>query len=91
MNVEDELALIHIRHVYVNLSVKTSSPHQCLVQNVRTVGRCQDDDPTVGSKTIHLSQQLIQGVLSLIVGTKVGILAACPSNGINLVDENDGR
>ena len=90
VHVEDGLALIDVRHVDVDLAVKTTGTHQGLVQDVGAVGRCEDDHATVGPKPVHLRQELVQGVLPLVVGPEVRVLAACPANGVNLVDEDDG-
>ena len=91
VHIEDGFALIDVRHVDVDLAVKTTGTHQGLVQNVGAVGRREDDHPTVGPKPVHLGQELIQGVFTLIVGSEVGILAACPANGVDFVNEDDGR
>ena len=91
VHLKDGPALHHIWHVHVDLAVKASCTHQGVVQDVRTVGRSQNDDPTVGAKPVHLCQELVQGVLTLVVGSKTGVLASRTSNGVNLVDENDGR
>ena len=89
--VEDGLALIDVWHVHIDLTVKTTGTHQGFVQNVGAVGRREDDHAAVGSKPIHLGQQLVQSVLTLVVGSEVGVLATCPANGVDLVDEDDGR
>ena len=90
VNVKNCLALIHVWHVHVNLAVKAPGAHQGLVEDVGPVGRRQNDDAAVGAKPVHLRQQLIQRVFAFVVGTEVGVLAASPANGIDLVDENDG-
>ena len=91
MHLKNGLSLVHVRHVHIDLPVETSGAHQCLVQNVCAVGGRKDDHPTVGAKTVHLRQELVQGVLSFVVGPKICVFAPCAANGINLIDEDDGR
>lgn len=50
-----------------HLSVKTPRPQQGTVQNVSPVGGCNDDDTGVALEAIHLSQQLVQGLLTLVI------------------------
>ena len=91
MHLEDGTALVDIGQIHVYLSVKTSGTQQGLVQNVGTVGSSQDDNTAVGTETVHLGEQLVQGVLALIVAASADIAAAGTAHGINLVDEDDAR
>ena len=89
MHLKDFLTLIQVRQINVNLTVKTTGPHQSLVQNIGPVGRSQDNHPAVGVKTIHLRQQLIERILPLIVGRETGILAPGTSHRIDFIDKHD--
>ena len=91
VHLEDGLSLHHVGHVDVDLAVETPGTHQRAVQDVRTVGRRENDDPTVGAKSVHLCQELVQGVFALVVGPEACILSTGTPNGVNLVDEDDGR
>ena len=88
---ENGAPLCQVRHVDVDLAVKSPSPHQGLVQNVGTVRRSEDDHTAVRTETVHFGKELIQGVFTLIVRAHAGILAPSPSNRINFVDEDDRR
>ena len=47
-----------------------ANTEQGAVEHVYTVGSCKDDDTTVGTETIHLCKESVQGVLALIITTK---------------------
>ena len=91
VHLEDGLAFHHVGHVDVDLAVEAPRTHQRAVEDICTVGRRKNDDPAVGAKPVHLRQELVQGVLALVVGSEAGVLPARPANGVNLVDEDDGR
>lgn len=55
---------------------------------IRPVGRGQDDDSCVALKAVHLSQQLVDGLLALVIAS-AHPSATLPADGINLVDEHD--
>ena len=90
MHVKNGLALVDVRHVDVDLAIKATRPHQSFVQNVGPVRRREDDHPAVRPKSVHLGQELVQGVFALVVRAEIRVLAARPADGVNLVDENDG-
>src|SRR5574344_974682 len=73
----------------MNLSVETSGTKQCLVKNVGTVGGSHDDDTAICAKTVHLCEQLVQRVFTLIITAHRSSFSTSTSNGINLVDEDD--
>ena len=89
MNLEDCLALIEVRKLHVNLPVETSRTQQSLVEHVDTVRSCEDDDTRVRAETVHLCQQGVQRVLTLIIAAHTRIVAACPSDSVYLVYEYD--
>jgi hypothetical protein len=57
------------RQPVTHLPVEATRAQQCRVQDVGPVGGGDDDDAGVALKAIHLSQQLVQGLLTLIVAT----------------------
>src|SRR5690606_30209716 len=65
---ENCLAAYDIGFVNADLTVKTPRAQQSRVEYVRAVGRSQNNNARVGSKTIHLDQQRVQRVLAFIVG-----------------------
>ena len=48
----------------------------------------QDDDAGIALKAVHLGQQLVQGLLPLVVAAHTAAVTLL-TDGINLVDEND--
>ena len=89
MHEEDLLSLIEVGQVDVDLSVKAAGTHQCLVEDVSTVGSRHDDDSAIGVEAVHLSEQLIKGILPLVVASEAGILSPRATDGIDLIDEDD--
>src|SRR5262249_5482171 len=69
-------------------AVETSRAQQRGVEHVRTVGGGDDDDALVALEAIHLDEQLIKGLLALIVpAAEAG--AAMTANRVDLIDEYD--
>ena len=90
MHLQNSQASLYIRLVHHNLAVKASRAQKCRVQNIRPVGGRDDDDAFVGSKTVHLHQHLVQGLLPLIMAAPQAC-ATLASHRINLIDEHDAR
>ena len=91
VHLEDGTALVDIGQVHVYLTVETSGTQKRLVQDVGTVGCSQDDDTAVGTETVHLGEQLIQRILTLIIAASADVAAAGTAYGVYLVDEDDAR
>ena len=89
MDEEDLFPLIEVGQVDVDLSVKAAGTHECLVEDVGTVGCRHDDDSAIGVEAVHLSEQLIEGILPLVVASEAGILSPRATDGIDLIDEDD--
>ena len=56
-----------IRQADHNLTVETPWPQQRGVKYVWTVGRSNDDDTVIAFEPVHLDQQLVQGLFTLVV------------------------
>ena len=67
VHVENRFAFGQVRHVHVNLAIKTPGTHQGLVQYICAVGCGEDDHPAVGTEPVHLSEELVKGVLAFVV------------------------
>src|SRR5205085_8097704 len=78
----------HVGSRYDNTSIKSPRTKQRRIQNVRTVGRSDQNHPIVRFKSIHLDEQLIQCLFALIV-TTAEARAAMAADRVNLVDEDD--
>ena len=73
-----------------DLPVEPARPEQRRVQDIRTVGRGDDDDPFVAVEPVHLDEELIEGLLALVV-TAAEARAPVASYRVDLVDEDDAR
>ena len=85
---EDLLSALDVGHADDDLAVKTAGTQQRRVEDVRTVGRRQDDDAGVLLKAVHLDEQLVEGLLSFVVAAAKSC-AALSADRIDLIDEDD--
>ena len=67
---------------------KRPGPQQRRVEDVGPVGGRHDDDALVGLEAVHLDQQLVEGLLALVV-TAAQTGAPVAPHGVDLVDEDD--
>ena len=67
MNLQDLFPSLQIRQFHRDSPVKTSRTKLCRIQGIRTVGCCQNDNTYGSIKSVHLSQQLVQSLFSLII------------------------
>mmetsp|Transcript_30476 Transcript_30476/g.81987 ORF Transcript_30476/g.81987 Transcript_30476/m.81987 type:complete len:351 (-) Transcript_30476:793-1845(-) len=88
---EDVTAPHDVRQVDEDLAVKAARPHEGVVQDVRPVGRCEDDDARRGVEAVHLHEELVERVLTLVVASREAALAALAPHRIDLVDEDYAR
>ena len=77
-----------IRQTNHDLAVETAWTQQRRVQYIRTVGCSDDDDTVVHFEAIHLYQQLVEGLLTLIM-TAAHAGATVATNGVDLIDKDD--
>ena len=82
------LAPAYVGPAHYNPAVKTAGAQQRGIEYIGAIGCGDKDDTVVGLKAIHLDQQLIEGLLALIVPTaQTG--ATVTTNRVDFVDEND--
>ena len=67
--------------------VKAAGAQQRLVQHLRAVGGAQDDDALARVEAVQLRQQLVQGLLPLVVAPHAVVTGL--ADGVDLVDEDD--
>mmetsp|Transcript_38376 Transcript_38376/g.85443 ORF Transcript_38376/g.85443 Transcript_38376/m.85443 type:complete len:214 (-) Transcript_38376:1487-2128(-) len=83
-----ELEQLHtaldVREGHCNLAVKAAGALEGGVERLRQVGGSHDDDPVVRLKSIHLHQQLVQGLARVVLP-----VLPVATNGVNLVNEDD--
>ena len=90
MHLEDGVAALEVRAIDRDLAVETTGTQERGVEDVRAVGRGDEDDPRGDVEPVHLDQHLVEGLLALVV-TAAETGAAVTTDGIDLVDEDDGR
>ena len=89
VNPQNRFSSLQIRKFHRYSPVKPSRSRQCWIQGIRTVGRRQNNDAVVSFESVHLRQQLIQGLLPLIVSANLAV--SLFTDGIDLVDKNNAR
>ena len=90
VHVEDRAATPDVRAVEHDLTVEATGAEQRRVENVGTVRRREDDDVRAGVEAVHLDEDLVQGLLALVVrSAEAG--ATLAADRVDLVDEHDAR
>src|SRR6266511_2924603 len=84
------LTALHVRPVDGDLAVEAAGAQQRRVEDVRTVRRGDEDDAALGVEPVHLDEQLVEGLLALVVPTAEA-RAPVAADRVDLVDEDDGR
>jgi hypothetical protein len=88
VHADDLLAAGDVRIGHHDLAVEAARTQQGRVQHVGTVGGGDQDDAFVGLEAVHLDQQLVEGLLALVVAAaQAG--AAMATDGVDFVDEDD--
>ena len=90
VHLEDGLTADDIGCADIDLTVEAAGTEQCVIQNVLTVGCRDDDDALVDAEAVHLDEQLVQGLLALVV-TAAQTCAALTADRVDLIDEHDRR
>mmetsp|Transcript_10069 Transcript_10069/g.37549 ORF Transcript_10069/g.37549 Transcript_10069/m.37549 type:complete len:252 (-) Transcript_10069:1649-2404(-) len=67
VNQEDFLAPLNIWISHFNLPIETSWTQQSIIQYVLSVGRSEDNDICTRVESIHLYEQLIQSIFTLVI------------------------
>ncbi len=90
VHLEDLLAALEVGRVDADLAVEAARAQQRGVEDVGAVRRRDDDDVGLRVEAVHLDEQLVEGLLALVVpAAESG--AAVTADGVDLVDEDDGR
>ncbi len=78
----------HVGQRYDDLAVETAGAQQRGIEHIRTVGRGDDDNALVAFEAVHFDQQLVQGLLALIV-TAAEAGATMAAHRVDFIDEYD--
>ena len=90
VHLEDGQALLEVGQRHHDLAVEAARPQQRRVQDVGPVRRRDHHDALGGVEAVHLREHLVEGLLALVVAAaEAG--AALAADGVDLVDEDDGR
>eukprot|EP00982_Pelagococcus_subviridis_P012032 31138-Pelagococcus_subviridis.AAC.5 len=89
VHAENLISTFDVRAVHGDLTVEPSRAHERAVQDVRSVRPREHDDALLRSEPVHLDEELVQRVLSLVVPAHHPAAAALPADGVDLVDEDD--
>ena len=73
----------------LHLAVEATGTEQGRIEDLGAVGGGHDDHPGGGVETVHLGQELVEGLFALVVGAE-GRAASALADGVDLVDEDDG-
>ena len=84
---QDVDAALEVGPVDEHLAVEAPGPEERRVEDLGPVGRGEDDDARSGVEAVHLDEQLVQGLLALVVPAERD--AAALADGVELVDEDE--
>ena len=88
VDLEDLQAALHVRPVEDDLAVEAAGAQERRVEHVGPVGGGDHDDVGVGVEAVHLDQDLVEGLLPLVVrAAQAG--AALAADRVDLIHEHD--
>ena len=90
VNAQDIGAALAVWRMYHDRPIESAWSEQRRIEDVRTVGGGEHDHPFGTGKAVHLGQDLVQRLFTLIV-TAERIRAARPADRVDLIDEDDCR
>ena len=82
MNKENLLAAFDVGFVDGNLPVEAPGAGEGVVKDVGAVGAGEDDDAGEFGEAIHLDEELVEGVLPLVVASREAAFTPLPSDGV---------
>ena len=88
VDLQDRIAPRQIRLVHQHLPVEAPGAQQRCIQHLGPVGSAQDSHPGAGVEAVHLRQELIEGLLALVVAADDADSSALADR-VQLVDEDD--
>src|SRR5260370_40666035 len=90
VHLENLLSTDDVRVGHDHLAVEPTGPQQSRGEHIRPVGCGNQDDTLIRLEAVHLDEQLVQGLLALVIAAaEAG--AAMPAYGIDLVDKYNAR
>ena len=89
MQAQDALAPLEVGQLDRHAPVKPAGTGQRRVKRLRPVRGGQNDNALGGVKAVHLGQQLVQGLLALIVAAEVCPAVTLFADRVDLINKND--
>ena len=90
MHLENRLAAAHVRLVDNNLTIETAGTQERGIKDIGAVGRRDDNDALIRGEAVHLNEQLIERLLTLVVPAAEPC-SALTADRIDFVDEHNAR
>ncbi len=91
VDLEDGGSFDQVRQRDGDLPVEPARAKQGRVQDFRPVGGSHDHDAHARVETVHLRQQLVESLFAFVVGDDGSGAGSPAADGVDLVDEDDGR
>ncbi len=90
VHAEDRRAAAQVRVVHLDAAVEASRSQQRRVEHVRPVGGGDENHARVRIESVHLHQQLVEGLFPFVV-TAAQAGKTLPPHRINFINEHDAR
>ena len=87
VNLQDLLAALEVGQLHRHAAVKAAGARERRVEGLGAVRRGEDDDAGVSFEAVHLGQQLVERLLTLVVAAHLAV--ALFADGVDLVDKDD--
>ena len=87
MHLQDLHTALEIRLFHHHAAVKAARTQQRGIQDLRPVGGAHDHDALSGIEAVHFGQELVQGLLALVIAAHAGVSGL--SDGIDFIDKDD--
>ena len=88
MDLEDALSSLDIGRVDHDLPVEAARPQQRRIEDIGAVGGGDENHPVVGLESVHLHEELVEGLFAFVVAaSETG--AAVAADGVDFIDEDD--
>ena len=89
MHLEDLDAAVLVRTVDQDLPIESTRTQERGIEDLRPVGRGEQDDALARVEAVQLDQELVERLLLLVVAARHGSDATRAAHGVELVDEDD--
>ena len=88
VDAQDLFAAAHVGTADHHAAVEAAGAQQRRIEHIGAVGGGDQDDAFVGFEAVHLDQQLVEGLLALVVSAAEA-RAAMAADGVDFIDEDD--